>query len=388
MATNTIILLLFIAALIGLGGFGAAYFFFRNREKKRAQESGNDDKNGALLGILEALQARQSELTGKISQLTQGQESARGAVSTQLTEMMKSVNENLKESREKTAQSLGALGERLVAIDKAQEELGSLSTQVVGLQQILDNKQARGAFGEAQLGDIVRDGLPESAFSLQHTLSNGKRADCLIRLPNPPGPIVIDSKFPLEAFQKIHAASDEAGEKLALAQLGADTLKHAKAIAEKYIVAGETADAALMFLPSESVFSELHLRLPQVIDKCRNLRVYPVSPNTMALTLNTVRAIMRDVKMREQAHLIQKEVRELMLDVGRLTKRVGSLRTHFRQAGEDIDDIDKSTGKIGKRGDKIADIETLAPGEAPPEAPEQVEQSASAADVARETLTS
>ena len=224
------------------------------------------------------------------------------------------------------------------------------------MQHILDNKQARGAFGESQLADIVRDGLPDAAYEFQHTLSNGKRADCLIRLPNPPGPVVIDSKFPLEGYQKLRAAENDADMRAALNQLKSDTLKHAQDIADKYILPGETADAALMFLPSESVFSELHLRLPDLIDKIRNLRVYPVSPNTMSLTLNTVRAIMRDVKMREQAGLI-KEVRTLLTDVARLSERVGQLRRHFELTEKDIEQIEVSNRKISGRGEKITDME-------------------------------
>jgi DNA recombination protein RmuC len=259
---------------------------------------------------------------------------------------------------------LGDLGERLSLIDKAQQEITALSSQVVELQHILDNKQARGAFGEAQLNDIVTDGLPESAYAFQHSLSNGKRADCLIRLPNPPGPVVVDSKFPLEAFQKLRMAEDDAQTRAALAQMKNDTLKHAQDIASKYIISGETADAALMFLPSESIFSELHLRLPDVVDKCRALRVYPVSPNTMSLTLNTVRAIMRDVKMRQQAGLIQKEVESLLVDVTRIDERIAKLRGHFDLAGKDIEQIETSSRKISSRGEKITSLEVETPQEA------------------------
>ena len=303
----------------------------------------------------------QSELTGRLDGMAAAQETARGELTRTLTEQLtnvsKTVANNLKDTGERTTRTLGDLGQRLSLIDKAQQEITALSGQVVELQQILDNKQARGAFGEAQLADIVRDGLPESAYAFQHTLSNGRRADCLIRLPNPPGPVVVDSKFPLEAYQRWRGAESDQAARTALTDLRTDTQKHATDIAERYIIPGETADAALMFLPSESVFSELHSRLPDLVEKCRAMRVYPVSPNTMALTLNTVRAIMRDVKMREQAGLIQNEVRVLMEDVSRLNDRIGKLRTHFGQAEKDIELIETSGRKITSRGERITGVE-------------------------------
>ncbi len=323
---------LLVGLAIGVGGV-----FLLRRNTPQALETKQ---------MLTDLGQQQADMGGRLTSLGD-----------QLGQVSQHVNVNLKESGDKTAKSLGDLGERLARIDQAQGQLIKLSGQMVELQQILDNKQARGAFGESQLSDIVSDGLPESAYAFQHTLSNGRRADCLIHLPNPPGPVVVDSKFPLEAFQRFRNAENDDEQRAALKQLGADTLKHAGDIAERYILPGETADAALMFLPSESVFSELHIKLPQVVDKCRALRVYPVSPNTMSLTLNTVRAIMRDVKMREQAGLIQKEVHILVEDIGRLNERVGKLRGHFEQADKDIEQIETSTRKIGSRGDKITGLE-------------------------------
>lgn len=301
--------------------------------------------------MLADITRQQAEMTGRLKNFAEIQETAKGEI-----------NRTLQENREKTSKTLGKLGERLSLIDKAQQQITALSERVVELQHILDNKQARGAFGEAQLADIVTDGLPESAYLFQHTLSNGKRADCLINLPNPPGPVVVDSKFPLEAYQKFKQAGDETGQKAALKQFGQDTLKHAEDIREKYIIPGETADAALMFLPSESIFSELHLRRTDIVDKCRAIRVYPVSPNTMSLTLNTVRAIMRDVKMQEQAGIIQKEVHILIEDVGRLNDRIGKLRSHFDRANKDIEMIETSGSKITRRGEKITALEVEADG--------------------------
>lgn len=329
----------------------------------RGKRSNGDDQ-AQMLALMDAMRNEQNQLAGRLGALAENQQRTQGELARTMTEQLgqvsKNMADNLTESREKTAKSLGDLGERLSLIDKAQQEITALSSQVVELQHILDNKQARGAFGESQLNDIVVDGLPDSAYDFQHTLSNGKRADCLIRLPNPPGPVVVDSKFPLEAYQKLRAAEDETETRAALTQMKSDTLKHAQDIAEKYIIPGETADAALMFLPSESIFSELHLRLPDMVEKCRALRVYPVSPNTMSLTLNTVRAIMRDVKMRQQAGLIQKEVESLLLDVTRLDERIGKLRGHFDQANNDIEQIETSSRKIGSRGEKITSLEVEA----------------------------
>ena len=351
-----------LGPLIGIAiGVGLALWLRRDTGPDEAQDAQNAQERQAMLALIDAMRHEQSQLTGKLGALAETQERARAemtrTMNEQLGQVSKTVTDNLAATREKTAKSLGDLGERLSLIDKAQQEITALSGQVVELQHILDNKQARGAFGEAQLSDIVSDGLPDSAYSFQHTLSNGKRADCLIRLPNPPGPVVVDSKFPLEAYQRLRAAETDSDSRAALAQMKTDTQKHAQDIADKYILPGETADAALMFLPSESIFSELHLRLPDVVEKCRALRVYPVSPNTMSLTLNTVRAIMRDVKMREQAGLIQKEVHTLLDDVTRLNDRVAKLRTHFEQADKDIEQIETSSRKITSRGEKITSLE-------------------------------
>ena len=355
MLENALFLGLLIAACI-LG----AVLAFRLRARD-THEPEHDPMMQKITETVEQMARAQSELTGRLDGMAAAQETARGeltrTMTEQLTQVSKTVADNLKDTGERTTRTLGDLGQRLSLIDKAQQEITALSGQVVELQQILDNKQARGAFGEAQLADIVRDGLPETAYAFQHTLSNGRRADCLIRLPNPPGPVVVDSKFPLEAYQRWRGAENDEAARTALAALRSDTQKHATDIAERYIIPGETADAALMFLPSESVFSELHSRLPDLVEKFRAMRVYPVSPNTMALTLNTVRAIMRDVKMREQAGLIQNEVRVLMEDVSRLNDRIGKLRTHFGQAEKDIELIETSGRKITTRGERITGVE-------------------------------
>ena len=211
------------------------------------------------------------------------------------------MKESLHGSSKQTATSLTQLQERLAAIDKAQDNITKLSGDVLSLQDILSNKQTRGAFGEIQLNDIVSKALPSDSFQLQATLSNGRRADCLINLPNPPGPIVIDSKFPLEAYEALIASTNDAELKAAVQMFRSTVRKHINDISEKYILDGETADGALMFLPSEAVYAELHAKFPELVQESFSKRVWIVSPTTCMATLNTMRAILKDARMREQA---------------------------------------------------------------------------------------
>ena len=267
------------------------------------------------------------------------------------------MGQSLEDSAKKTAETLGNLTSRLNVIDEAQKNITELSTQVVGLQDILANRQARGAFGEVQLNDIVVNALPPSAYSFQTTLNNSSRVDCLIKLPNPPGPIAIDAKFPLDAYHALRNAEDDAARTVAARQFRSDLQKHIAAISEKYIVPGETAESALMFLPSEAVYAELHANFPDVVQKSYQARVWIVSPTTLMATLNTVRAVLKDARMREQAGVIQKYVGLLLQDVTLLEKRVDKLGNHFRQAEGDINDIKTSTDRITKRSEKIQEVE-------------------------------
>jgi DNA recombination protein RmuC len=249
-------------------------------------------------------------------------------------------------------------------IDSAQKNIAELSQDVVSLQDLLSNKQARGAIGQTQMEDLVRNMLPPGAYEFQFTLSNGKRADCVIKLPNPPGFIAVDSKYPHDAFARMIAAADEREVAQAQQAFRVDVLKHIKDIAEKYIIPGETADSAIMFVPAESVFAELHENFADVVEAGFARRVYVVSPTTLMATLNTVRAVLKDARMREQAHLIQREIGELTKDVSRLDKRVGELARHFGQAQTDIKEIQTSTEKIVKRGSRIENIPLDSNGEA------------------------
>ena len=282
-----------------------------------------------------------------------------------MTEMQERMKETLHGSSKQTTTSLTQLQERLAAIDKAQDNITKLSGDVLSLQDILSNKQTRGAFGEIQLRDIVSKALPSDSYALQHTLSNGKRADCLIDLPNPPGPIVIDSKFPLEAYEALRAADTDHALKAAVAQMKVAVKKHIADISDKYIIEGETADGALMFLPSEAVYAELHANFPDVVRAGFDARVWIVSPTTCMATLNTMRAILKDARMREQAGAIRKELSLLVQDVDRLGNRVGNLDRHFSQASKDIEEIKISADKAGKRANRLDNFDFEEIEEAP-----------------------
>lgn len=329
-------------------------------------------KNPELRNVADILFRGQAELAGRLTQISeysrQQQDVIASAINEQrvsvlkimdekLLQVAKNVSEGLQQNTVKTNETLADLRERLAKIDVAQQKISALSEQVVSLQEVLSNKQARGAFGEIQLNDLVTSALPPSAYEFQVVLTNQKRADCVLKLPNPPGLIVIDSKFPLESYHALRVASNDREKLEAERFFKASVLKHIKDISEKYIVAGETAESALMFLPSEAIYAELHANFPDVVEASYRSKVWIVSPTPLMATLNTVRAILKDAKMREQAGVIQKEVGVLIDDIGRLDGRIESLSRHFKQANEDIDGIKISSGKIARRIQRIEDIQ-------------------------------
>ncbi|MEM8591058.1 MAG: DNA recombination protein RmuC [Pseudomonadota bacterium] len=321
---------------------------------------------------MEILALGQQQLAGGLTHVNEAQAASQaqmlGLMEQRLQAVSEKMNENLTVSAQATATSLGALEQRLQAIDKAQDNITKLSGDVLSLQDILSNKQTRGAFGEIQLSEIVSKALPPDSYSWQATLSNGKRADCLIHLPNPPGPIVVDSKFPLEGYEALRNAETEADLTLAARRLKADVRAHIKAISEKYILEGETADGALMFLPSEAIYAELHANFPELVREGFAARVWIVSPTTAMATLNTMRAILKDARMREQAGAIRAELAALHGDVERLGARVGNLDRHFSLASRDIEEIKISATKAGNRARRLDafDFEELAEEEATP----------------------
>ncbi|MFV2053774.1 DNA recombination protein RmuC [Aliiroseovarius sp. YM-037] len=319
----------------------------------------SDTQANAQMQIIQTMEARLATVQQQMSERLHenAMKSARS-----LSDMQDRMKETLHGSSKRTSESLTQLQERLATIDKAQTNIEKLSGDVLGLQDILSNKQTRGAFGEIQLNDIVGKALPADSYSLQATLSNGRRADCLVHLPNPPGPIVIDAKFPLEAYETLVNADTKEAAQRALGGLKTAVRAHIKAISERYLIEGETADGALMFLPSEAVYAELHARLPEVVREGFAARVWIVSPTTCMATLNTMRAVLKDARMREQAGAIRKELGLLHADVERLGTRVGNLDRHFNQAAKDVEEIKISAEKAGKRAHRLDqfDFEELA----------------------------
>lgn len=306
---------------------------------------------------VQALGEGQERLAGGLHHVSENQAVSQTAMlhvmEQRLAEVSRQMGESLHGTSTRTARSLGELQQRLETIDKAQANIEKLSGNVLSLQDILSNKQTRGAFGEIQLNDIVQKALPSDAYTMQATLSNGKRADCLIHLPNPPGPIVVDAKFPLEAYESLRRADSPRAVTEAQAQLRAAVRVHIRAISDKYIIEGETADGALMFLPSEAVYAELHANFPEVVRDGFAARVWIVSPTTCMATLNTMRAVLKDARMREQAGAIRRELGELYKDVDRLVDRVGNLDRHFGQAAKDIEEIKISSEKASRRARRL-----------------------------------
>ena len=299
----------------------------------------------------------QQQLVGGLTHVSESQASQQSnmlkLMEARLTAVQEQMNVNLQTSSKNTALSLGELQQRLVTIDKAQDNIQKLSGSVLSLQDILANKQTRGAFGEIQLQEIVSKALPSDAYTWQATLSNGKRADCLIHLPNPPGPIVIDSKFPLEAYEALRKATSDWDKNEAVKLMRVSVKSHIKAISDKYILDGETADGALMFLPSEAVYAELHSNFPELVREGFEAHVWIVSPTTCMATLNTMRAILKDARMREQAGAIRSALRHLHRDVELVVERVEKLNTHFGQARKDIEGISTAAERAGKRAHKL-----------------------------------
>ena len=351
----------------------AALIWWVAAARKSGQSTGlAEQEMGLLIKQLQALSDGQERLSGGLHHVSEANAKAQtnmlALMEQRLAQVQQQLSENMHGSARRTAQSLGDLQQRLATIDKAQENITKLSGDVLSLQDILSNKQTRGAFGEIQLHDIVIKALPQDSFTMQATLSNGRRADCIIHLPNPPGPIAIDSKFPLEAYEAMRRASTEADLAEAARQFRTALRKHIKDISEKYIIEGETADGALMFLPSEAVYAEIHANFPDLVRESFAARVWIVSPTTCMATLNTMRAILKDARMRAQAGSIRRELGLLYQDVDRLGTRVENLDRHFGQAAKDLSEIKISSEKAGRRARRLDnfDFEELAPSEAEP----------------------
>ncbi len=334
---NESALFIVLALFCLLCGFCAAFYVLRRNV-------------GAGSEPMEAMHRAQAELSGRVQSLAE-------MVAGRLDTVTHRLGQSMLDQTRHTAEGLSKLHERLAVIDAAKQTITALSTEVIDLKAVLSNKQARGAFGQGRLEAIIADGLPMGRYEFQPTLSNGKRPDCTIQLPNTKEKLVIDAKFPLEALSLLRAAANDDERKNVKARVKTDMQKHVSDIAGKYLIPGETQDFALMFVPSESLFADLHEHFPDIVDAAFRARVMIVSPSLTLMGIQLMQSLVRDAKMREEAELIQTQVRYLVEDVARLDGRVQNLAKHFAQANKDIEDISTSTQKIAKRGEKIAAVE-------------------------------
>jgi DNA recombination protein RmuC len=315
----------------------------RRRRDSQAQATELAELKGRLQTFAEISVARQGDVAR--------------AVNERLDRMTHRVGSDLSETARKTNDSISKLHERLAVIDTAQKNLTELSTNMVSLQEILANKQARGAFGQMRMEAIVQDGLPKGAYTFQATLSNGKRPDCLLHMPNTTAGVVIDAKFPLEGFEAFRIARRDEEKKEAARRVRVDVGRHVDSMAERYFIAGETQDTAILFVPSEAIYADLAEHFSDLVQKAHRARIVICAPNMLMLAVQTMQAILKDVQMREQAHLIQGEVAKLMDDMGRFRERVLDLQRHFGQANQDIEKILTSSERIAARGNKIENLD-------------------------------
>jgi DNA recombination protein RmuC len=335
-----------------LAVLGALVMLAVQASRRRDREAA--DRQMAELARLQAETAVRIE--GMRDLLAGRQAELHRAVNDRLDSVTHHLNQSMTTNRQHTVESLQKLNERLVLIDHAQKNITDLASQVTSLQGVLANKQQRGAFGQGRMEFIVQDGLPKGCYEFQFTLSNKSRPDCVVFLPDS-RPLVIDAKFPLEAVSAFRDAKSEEERKLAAARLRQDMSRHVGSIADKYLIPGETQDLALMFVPSESVYAELHDGFDDIVQKAFRSKVVIVSPSLLMLAIQVVQQIQRDARMREAADKIHAEVGHLMDDIGRLHERVLGLQRHFGQANEDLRQILISAEKVEKRATRIREVE-------------------------------
>ena len=358
------------AALVLL--LAMAWSLRRSRRERAAEAAAAAERAREMDDKVAELVRSQSEITGRLQTVAEvfgsRQSDFARLISERLEGLQHRVGQGLEASTRHQGEHLTKLNERLAVIDAAQKNLTDLTGEVVGLKDILANKQARGAYGQGRMEAIIRDGLPGGAYEFQATLSNRTRPDCLVRLPGDERGLVVDAKFPLECFTQFRdAKSDEARQK-AGQRVRADIGVHVRSLAEKYLIPGETQDMALMFVPAESVYADLAEHFDDVVQKAHRARIVIVSPSLLALAIQVLQALVRDARIRDEARVIQTEVQKLLADVGRLSERVGKLDSHFRQAQDDVAQIRTSAEKIVKRGQNIEALEF----DDPPSKPELV----------------
>jgi len=347
--------LLFLLLLIWIMGLRAK--LNRVRVTSALEQKQAADTEAALAELVRS----QGEMTGRMQTMAEvfgsRQSDLMRVVNDRLDGLGKTLGASVLETHRQTHASLTGLQERMALLDKANKTMGELAGQVTDLQMVLNDKQSRGAFGQGRMEAIIDDALPPTSFTFQGTLSNRSRPDCLIHMPTGAPPLVVDAKFPLEAFAAIKDAETKPELKDAANRFRKDISKHLEDIAGKYLLPGETQDTALMFVPSESLFAEIHEGFPDLTQKAHRLRVVIVSPSLLVLAVQVIQSVLRDARMREQAHLIQAEVGKLLQDVGRLTERVSKLQNHFAQTNKDLDQIMISGDKISNRARKIDEMQ-------------------------------
>ena len=336
----------------------------RRREREIA-----DERQEAIEARFAALAQSSAELSGRIGGMSEWlgsrQTDLARVVADRLDLVGARLGAGLDAQAQTTGENLSKLNERLAVIDAAQSRLSEMTREVVSLKDILSNKQSRGAFGQGRMEAIVRDGLPVGAYEFQFTLSNRARPDCVIRLPGDARLLAVDAKFPLEGFTALRAARDDETRKTALARVRTDVGKHVKDIAERYLLPGETQDVALMFVPSEAIYSDLVDHFDELVQKAHRARVVIVSPTLMMMAISVAQAILRDARMRDEAHQIQAEVGKLMNDVRLLVERAGKLETHFRQAQEDLAGVGAASARVARRSERIESMDFSREGDAP-----------------------
>jgi DNA recombination protein RmuC len=351
-----VVAVIVVAAML----IAAGVVLWRVSSAGRRAESEAAERTRELQTRITDLVSAQSETAGRIQTMADliggRQAELNRSLSERLDGMTHRLNQSLGEATRTTHENLKSLHERLGIIDSARQNISDLAGQVTTLSNILANKQSRGAFGQGRMEAIISDGLPAGSYALQFTLKSGARPDCVVHLPNAAPPLVIDAKFPLEAYNALKAAETPEALRSAQQRFRNDVTKHIKDIAEKYLVPGETHDTAFMFVPSESVFAEIHEGFSELIQRAHRARVVVVSPTHLLLSIQVIQAVLRDHRFREQAHVIQDEVRSMMQDVERLDDRVRKLGSHFAAVGRDVEQVLISSGKILDRGRRTETI--------------------------------
>jgi DNA recombination protein RmuC len=324
------------------------------------------EQRAILTGVGRLHQAVERRLGDLQTRLAADAGALRAELATQLGEIGGRVDQRLAEGFEKTTETFGRVLSHLARIDEAQKRITELSSNVVSLKEILGDKRSRGALGETQLAALVRNLLPEGSFSLQHTLANGTRVDCLLRLPAPTGDVPIDAKFPLESYRQMTDADvAERDRQLAVQRFRQDVRRHLEDIADKYLLPGETADGAVMFIPAEAVFAEIHARFPDLVEDSHRRRVWMASPTTLMAILTTALAVLKDDATRRQVHVIRAHLRDLADDFGRFQQRMDSLARHIAQAHQDVDQVATSARRISGRFGRIERVEIAEDADGP-----------------------